>query len=72
MEKRKVERPERTRTLRRPKHSWEENIRVDLGEIGWGIMNRIHVAQDRAEWRALVNTVTELRVLYNVGKFLSS
>jgi hypothetical protein len=35
---------------------------MDLREIGWGDMDRIHLAQDREEWRALVNTVMNLRV----------
>jgi hypothetical protein len=41
---------------------WEDNIRMDLREIGWGDMNLIDLAQDRDQWRALVNTVMELRV----------
>jgi hypothetical protein len=45
---------------------------MDLGEIGWGVMDCIDLAQDRDQWRALVNTVMNLRVSYNVGKFLSS
>jgi hypothetical protein len=41
---------------------WEDNIKVDLTEIGWGIMDWIHLAQDRDEWRALVNMVMNLWV----------
>jgi hypothetical protein len=51
---------------------WEGNIRMDLREIGWDRMDWIDLAQDRDQWRALMNTVMNLRVLYNVGKFLSS
>jgi hypothetical protein len=45
------------RPLGRPRHGWEDNIRMDLREIGWGGMDRIDLAQDRDQWRALVNTV---------------
>jgi hypothetical protein len=38
-------------------------LRFDLGEIGWNIMNRIHVAHDRDKYRVLVATVTDLRLL---------
>jgi hypothetical protein len=48
--------------LGRPKRRREDNIRMDLREIGWGGMDGIDLAQDRDQWRALVNTVTNLRV----------
>jgi hypothetical protein len=38
------------------------NIKIDLREIGWGTMDLIDLAQDRDQWRALVNTVMNLRV----------
>jgi hypothetical protein len=47
---------------KRPRRRWEENIRMDLREIGWGGMNWIDLAQDRDQWRALVNTAMNLRV----------
>jgi hypothetical protein len=45
---------------------------MDLREIGWGGMGWIGLAQNRDQWRALVNTVMNLRVPQNVGNFLSS
>jgi hypothetical protein len=60
------------RPLGIPRHRWENNIKTDLREVGWSGMNWIDLAQDRDQWRALVNTVVSLRVLQNVGKFLSS
>jgi hypothetical protein len=49
--------------LGRPRHKWEDNIKMDLREIGWGVgMDWIDLAQDRDQWRAFVNTVMNLRV----------
>jgi hypothetical protein len=67
-----VGKPEGRRPLGRPRRRWEDNIIMDLGEIGWGVMYWIDLAQDRDQWRALVNTVMNFRVPENVGKFLSS
>jgi hypothetical protein len=50
------------RPLGRPRHRWVDNIRVDLGEVGWGDVDWIGLAQDRNRWRALVNSVLNLRV----------
>jgi hypothetical protein len=49
--------------LRGPRHRWEGNIKMDLREIGLGGVDWIDLAQDRDRWRALVNTVMNLRVL---------
>jgi hypothetical protein len=57
-----VGKPEGNRPLGRPRRRWEDNIRMDLREIGWGGMDWIDLAQDRNQWRALVNTVMHLRV----------
>jgi hypothetical protein len=54
--------PEGKRPLGRPKHRWVDNIRMDLGEVGWGDVDLISLAQDRNRWRALVNSVLNLRV----------
>jgi hypothetical protein len=58
-----VGRPEGRRPLGRPRRRWEDNIRIDRREIGFGDVDWIHWAQDRDRWRALVNTVMNLRVL---------
>jgi hypothetical protein len=51
------------RSLERPRRRWEDGIRMDLREIGWGDVEWIHLAQDRDRWRAVVNAVRNLRVL---------
>jgi hypothetical protein len=57
-----VRKPEGKRPLGRPRWRWADNIRMDLGEIGWGGVDWIGLAQDRDKWRALVNSVLKLRV----------
>jgi hypothetical protein len=54
--------PDERRPLGRPRRRWEDNIEMDLREIGFGDVNWIHWAQDRDRWQALVNTVMNLRV----------
>jgi hypothetical protein len=56
-----VGKPEGKRPLRRPRCRWVDNIEMDLREIGWGSVGWIDVAQDRGQWRALVNTLMSLR-----------
>jgi hypothetical protein len=53
--------PEGERPLGRPRRRWEDGIRMDLREIGVGSVDWIQLAQDRDRWRALVNTVMNLR-----------
>jgi hypothetical protein len=60
-EKRKGK-PEGKRPLRRQRCKGVDNIKIDLGDIRWGGMDWIDLAQDRDQWRALVNTVMNLRV----------
>jgi hypothetical protein len=57
-----VGRPEGKRPLGRPRSRWVDDIKMDLREIGWDGMNWIELARDRDQWRALVNTVMNLRV----------
>jgi hypothetical protein len=47
--------PEGKRPLGRPRRRWVDNIRMDLGELGWGDVNWIGLAKDRNRWRAVVN-----------------
>jgi hypothetical protein len=67
-----VGKPEGKRPLGRLRCKWAGNIKIDLRETGMGGMEWINVAQDRDQWRALVNTAMNLRVPQNLGKFLSS
>jgi hypothetical protein len=56
--------PEGKRPLERQRRRWEDGIKMDLREIGWGgDVEWIHLAQDRDRWRAVVNAVMNLRVL---------
>jgi hypothetical protein len=57
-----VGKPEGKRPLGRPRRRWEENIKMDLQEVGCGVVGRIELTQDRDSWRALVNAVMNLRV----------
>jgi hypothetical protein len=57
-----VRKPEGRRPLRRPRRRWVDNIRMDLGEVEWGDVDCIGLAQDRNRWRALVNSVLNLLV----------
>jgi hypothetical protein len=57
-----VGKPEGNRPLGRPRRRWVDNIRMDLGEVGCGDVDWIGLAQDRNRWRALVNSVLNLRV----------
>jgi hypothetical protein len=54
--------PEGKSPLGRPRRRWVDNIRMDLREVGWGDADWIGLAQDKNRWRALVNSVLNLRV----------
>jgi hypothetical protein len=57
-----VGRTEGRRTLGRPRRIWEDNIKMDIQEMGWVGTDWIELAQERYRWRALVNAVMNLRV----------
>jgi hypothetical protein len=57
-----VGKPEGKRPLVRLRRRWVDNIRMDLGEVGWGDVDWIGLAQDRNWWRALMNSALNLRV----------
>jgi hypothetical protein len=57
-----VGKPEGRRPLGRHRSRWEDNIKMDLREVGWGGMDWINLVQDRDRWRALLNAVKNLRV----------
>jgi hypothetical protein len=57
-----VGRPERKKPVGRPRHKWEDNIKIDLRDMGIDGANWIELAQDRVQWRAFVNTVMNLRL----------
>jgi hypothetical protein len=57
-----VGKPEGKRPLERPRRRWEDNIRMDLRDIVWGGEKWLHLAQGRDQWRALMDTIMNLRV----------
>ena len=57
-----VVKPEEKRPLEKPRRRWEDNIKINLQEVGCGCMDWIELAQDRDRWRALVNAVMDFRV----------
>jgi hypothetical protein len=69
-----VGKPEGTRLLGRHRRRWEDNIKMDLQEVGWGgwSMDWIDLVEDRDRWRALLNAVINLRVPQNAGNVLTS
>jgi len=67
-----VRKPEGKRPLGRPRHRWEDNIKMYLQEVGGGCEYWMELAQDRDRWRALVSSVMNLRVPKYGGNFLTS
>jgi hypothetical protein len=57
-----VGKPEGKRPLGSSRHRWVDNIRMDLGEVGWGDVDWIGLGQDKNRWKALVNLVLNLWV----------
>ena len=66
-----VGKPEGKRPLEGPRRRWEDNIKMDLQEVGFEGMDWIELAQDRDRWRTFVNAVMNLRVPQNAGNFLT-
>jgi hypothetical protein len=58
-----VGKPEGKRPLGRPRCRWVDNVRMYLGEVGWGDVDWIGLVKDRNRWRAVVNSVLNLRFL---------
>jgi hypothetical protein len=67
-----VRKPEEKRILGRPRRRWEYNIILDFREIGGGGVDWINLAQERDQWRTLVNTVMNLQDPYIFKEFLSA
>jgi hypothetical protein len=65
-----VGRPERKRQFGRTRRRWEDNIKMDLQEVGWGGMDWIGPVQERDKWRALVNAVMNLTI--KCGEFFAT
>jgi hypothetical protein len=66
-----VGKPEGKRPLGRPRRRWIDNIKMDLLEIGLSVVDWIGLAQDKYRWRAVVNSVMNLRVTQNAGNLPS-
>jgi hypothetical protein len=66
-----VGKPEGRRPLGIPRRRWVNNIKMDLGEVGWGDVDWMGMDQDMNSWRALVNSVLNLRAPRNAGKLPS-
>jgi len=66
-----VGKPEGKTPLGRSRHRWEDNIKMDLQEVGCEDMDWIELAQDKDRWRALMNAVMNLRFPLNAGNFMT-
>jgi hypothetical protein len=55
-----LRKPDGKRPLGRRRHRWVDNIKMDLGELGWSVVDWIGLTQDRYRWRALVNRAMNL------------
>jgi len=66
-----VYKPEGKIPLRRPMRRWEDNIKMDLQEVGCKSIDWIDLARDRNSWRAIVSAVMNLRIPLNAGSFLT-
>ena len=66
-----VGKPEAKRLLGKPRHRWQDIIKIDLQEVGWVGLDWIDLAQDRDRWQALVYATMNLWVLQDVGNLTS-
>jgi hypothetical protein len=66
-----VGKPEGNRPLGRLRRGWEDNIKIDLQEVGYECMDWLDVAQNRGRWRVLVKAIMNLRVPQNARNFLT-
>jgi hypothetical protein len=66
-----VGKPEGKRPRGRPRRRWEDGVRMDLMEIGWGNVDWIQLAQDKDRWLAVINTAMNLRVLASRSELVS-
>jgi hypothetical protein len=66
-----VGRPKVKKPLGRSRRRWEDNIRIDVREIGWEVVDWMNMAEDRDQWRTVVNTVMNLRVPEEAENFLA-
>jgi len=66
-----VGKPEAKRLLGKPRHRWQDIIKIDLQEVGWVGFDWIDLAQDRDRWQALVYATMNLWVLQDVGNLTS-
>jgi hypothetical protein len=64
--------PEGKRPFGRPRCRWQDNIKMDLQEVGWRDMDWIYLTLDRYKWRDVVNKIMNLRVPQNAGNFLAN
>jgi hypothetical protein len=67
-----VGRPEGKTPLGILRRIWEDNIKMDLTEVGWTGMDWIYPPEDKNSWRTIVNVVMNLRAQQNAGKFLAT
>ena len=67
-----VGKPGGKRPLGKPRRRWEDNIKMDLHEVGCGGMEWVELARDMDRWRTLVNAAMNLIILLNAGDFLTS
>jgi hypothetical protein len=66
-----VGRPEGKKPFGSPARRWEDNIKMNLGETGWGGVEKMHLAQDGDQWRAVVDTVMKFRFPKKEGNLTS-